>query len=86
MSGLLEVRRAKLADELALFTLVRQFPGAALPSNEAFATSLRLKLKDHDALVAVAELVEVGVPRKRAADVVARLTGVARNRLYRGSL
>ena len=27
-----------------------------------------------------------GVPRKRAAEVVSRLTGVARNRLYRGSL
>jgi len=41
---------------------------------------------EDDALAAVAELVEAGVPRKRAADVVARLTGVARNRLYRGSL
>ena len=41
---------------------------------------------DDDALAAVAELVEAGVPRKRAADVVARLTGVSRNRLYRGSL
>ena len=39
-----------------------------------------------DALAAVAELVEAGVPRKRAAEVVARLTGIARNRLYRGSL
>lgn len=38
------------------------------------------------ALSAVSELVEAGVPRKRAADLVARLTGVARNRLYRGSL
>ena len=38
------------------------------------------------ALAAVSELVEAGVPRKRAADLVARLTGVARNRLYRGSL
>jgi len=38
------------------------------------------------ALVAVAELVEAGVPRKRAAELVSRLTGVARNRLYRGSL
>ncbi len=35
---------------------------------------------------AVSELVEAGVPRRRAADVVARLTGIARNRLYRGSL
>jgi GNAT superfamily N-acetyltransferase len=56
MSTLLEIRRAKLADELALFALVRQFPSGALPSNELFATSLRLKLKDNDALVAVAEL------------------------------
>ena len=39
-----------------------------------------------DALAAVAELVEVGVPRRRAAAIVAGLTGVARNRLYRGSL
>jgi 16S rRNA (cytidine1402-2'-O)-methyltransferase len=37
-------------------------------------------------LAAVAELVEAGVPRKRAAEIVSRLTGVARNRLYRGSL
>ena len=41
---------------------------------------------EDDALAAVAELVAAGVPRRRAADVVARLTGVARNRLYRGSL
>ena len=38
------------------------------------------------ALAAVAELVEAGLPRKRAAEIVARLTGVPRNRLYRGSL
>jgi 16S rRNA (cytidine1402-2'-O)-methyltransferase len=38
------------------------------------------------ALAAVAELVEAGLPRKQAAELVARLTGVARNRLYRGSL
>ena len=56
MTGLLQIRRAKLADELGLFALVRQFPSATLPSNEAFAQSLRLKLKDNDALVAVAEL------------------------------
>jgi 16S rRNA (cytidine1402-2'-O)-methyltransferase len=39
-----------------------------------------------DALVAVSELVEAGVPRKRAAEIVSRLTGLPRNRLYRGSL
>ncbi len=41
---------------------------------------------ERDALAAVAELVAAGLPRKQAADVVARLTGIARNRLYRGSL
>jgi 16S rRNA (cytidine1402-2'-O)-methyltransferase len=38
------------------------------------------------ALQAVEELLAAGVPRRLAADVVARLTGVGRNRLYRGSL
>jgi 16S rRNA (cytidine1402-2'-O)-methyltransferase len=41
---------------------------------------------DAAALEAVAELVSEGVGRRRAADVVARLTGAPRNRLYRGSL
>jgi 16S rRNA (cytidine1402-2'-O)-methyltransferase len=41
---------------------------------------------DEAPVAAVAELVEAGLPRRRAADVVSRLTGVARNRLYRGSL
>jgi 16S rRNA (cytidine1402-2'-O)-methyltransferase len=35
---------------------------------------------------AVAELVAAGLPRRQAAEVVSRLTGVARNRLYRTSL
>jgi 16S rRNA (cytidine1402-2'-O)-methyltransferase len=38
------------------------------------------------ALQAVGELLAAGVPRRLAADVVARLTGIARNRLYRSSL
>ena len=38
------------------------------------------------AVGAVAELVTVGVARRQAADLVARLTGVSRNRLYRTSL
>jgi 16S rRNA (cytidine1402-2'-O)-methyltransferase len=41
---------------------------------------------DADAVAAVAELVEAGVPRRQAADVVARLTGASRNALYRASL
>ena len=39
-----------------------------------------------DALSAVAELVAAGVPRRGAAEVVSRLTGVSRNVLYRSSL
>jgi 16S rRNA (cytidine1402-2'-O)-methyltransferase len=39
-----------------------------------------------DALNAVAELVAGGTARRTAADVVSRLTGVPRNRLYRSSL
>ena len=38
------------------------------------------------ALAAVAELVAAGTPRRVAADVVARLTGAARNELYRRTL
>ncbi len=37
-------------------------------------------------LEAVAELVDAGVQRRRAAEVVSRLTGLSRNRLYEGSL
>jgi 16S rRNA (cytidine1402-2'-O)-methyltransferase len=39
-----------------------------------------------EAAQAVGELVAAGVPRRDAARVVSRLTGIARNRLYRGSL
>ena len=38
------------------------------------------------ALDAVAELVESGVPRRRAAELVSRVSGISRNRLYRSSL
>ena len=41
---------------------------------------------DAPAAGAVAELVEAGLPRRQAADLVARLTGLPRNRLYRSSL
>jgi 16S rRNA (cytidine1402-2'-O)-methyltransferase len=39
-----------------------------------------------EALEAMAELAEAGVPRRKAAEIVARLTGVPKNKLYRGSL
>jgi 16S rRNA (cytidine1402-2'-O)-methyltransferase len=38
------------------------------------------------ASAAVGELVEAGVPRRQAAELVSRLTGVSRNWLYRSSL
>jgi hypothetical protein len=38
------------------------------------------------AVSAVAALVADGLPRRSAVDVVSRLTGIPRNRLYRGSL
>ena len=39
-----------------------------------------------EALAAVAELVAAGLPRRRAAEIVSGLAGVARNVLYRDSL
>jgi len=41
---------------------------------------------ESEALAAVSELVEAGVGRRAAADLVSRLTGHSRNRLYRASL
>jgi 16S rRNA (cytidine1402-2'-O)-methyltransferase len=46
----------------------------------------RQELDVEGALAAVAELVAAGLPRRRAADIVARLTGTARNELYRRTL
>jgi 16S rRNA (cytidine1402-2'-O)-methyltransferase len=43
-------------------------------------------LEEKDAVAAVEELVVGGLSRRSAADVVSRLTGVSRNRLYRRSL
>jgi 16S rRNA (cytidine1402-2'-O)-methyltransferase len=41
---------------------------------------------EEDALAALADLVQAGAGRRQAADVVARLTGQSRNRLYQASL
>jgi 16S rRNA (cytidine1402-2'-O)-methyltransferase len=38
------------------------------------------------ARAAVRELVEAGVPRRRASEIVSRLVGIPRNRLYEQSL
>ncbi len=42
--------------------------------------------EEQDAVDALGELVAAGAARRPAADVVSRLTGISRNRLYRGSL
>jgi GNAT superfamily N-acetyltransferase len=55
MASLLNVRRATVADEFALFALVSRFPTPTPPTREVFAIALRLKLKDPDGFVAVAE-------------------------------
>jgi 16S rRNA (cytidine1402-2'-O)-methyltransferase len=39
-----------------------------------------------EATAAVAELVQAGVPRRRAVDLVSRLTGAPKNALYKASL
>jgi len=64
---------------------------AAAPKGEIMlvvggASAAASAADDSEALAAVGELVEAGVPRKRAAEVISSLTGVSRNRLYRGSL
>ena len=41
---------------------------------------------ENAAIAGMDELVAAGVPRRQAADLVARLTGASRNRLYRASL
>ena len=41
---------------------------------------------ESDAVAAVGELVGAGLPRRQAADLVSRLTGISRNKLYKASL
>jgi 16S rRNA (cytidine1402-2'-O)-methyltransferase len=54
----------------------------AAPARSAHA----VRVAEDDAVAAVGELVASGVARRQAADLVARLTGVSRNSLYRSSL
>jgi 16S rRNA (cytidine1402-2'-O)-methyltransferase len=49
-------------------------------------TGARARGEIGDATTAVQELVDAGAARRAAANVVARLTGVSRNELYRASL
>jgi len=75
-----EVARGSIAE------LARRF-GSSVKGEVALVLGAAEPAADEAAAEsAVAELLEAGVPRRKAADVVARLTGVARNRLYRSSL
>jgi 16S rRNA (cytidine1402-2'-O)-methyltransferase len=51
-----------------------------------FGPGVEAKRDEDAAAAAVAELVHSGLARRQAADVVARLTGIARNELYRRTL
>jgi GNAT superfamily N-acetyltransferase len=75
MATLLKVRRATVADEFALFALVCRFPTPTPPSRETFAESLRVKLKDPDGFVAVAEL---------GGELVGYVAGDAHETFYAG--
>jgi 16S rRNA (cytidine1402-2'-O)-methyltransferase len=50
------------------------------------AATAKEPVDTREATAAVAELVAAGLPRRRAVEVIARLTGVPRNSLYRESL
>ena len=52
----------------------------------AAAASAVPRTPSREAGAAVAELADAGVPRRKAAEVVSRLTGASKNELYRGSL
>jgi len=69
-------------------TLAEQF--AQPPKGEITlvlgAAAVDAKSDDADAISVVAELTTAGVPRRKAAELVARLTGTPRNRLYESSL
>jgi 16S rRNA (cytidine1402-2'-O)-methyltransferase len=51
-----------------------------------FGTAPPAESSYEEATAAVSELLEAGVSRRQAAELVARLTGASRNTLYRGSL
>jgi 16S rRNA (cytidine1402-2'-O)-methyltransferase len=62
---------------------------AAAPKGEVtmvFGPAAEVGGDEAPAVAAVEALVAEGVPRRRAAEVVAGLTGVSKNRLYRASL
>jgi 16S rRNA (cytidine1402-2'-O)-methyltransferase len=75
-----EVARGSLAE------LAARFPEPVRGEVTVVLGAATTAPDDAPAVEAVAELVAAGVSRKQAADIVARLGGVPRNRLYRSSL
>jgi 16S rRNA (cytidine1402-2'-O)-methyltransferase len=75
-----EVARGPVAD------LAERFAGPVKGEVTLVLGSAEVELADGSAAAAMAELVASGLARRQAADVVARLTGVPRNRLYQDSL
>jgi 16S rRNA (cytidine1402-2'-O)-methyltransferase len=78
-----EVERGTLAELEARFAEaprgeVTVVLGAAVTETAAVPTE--------EELAAVRQLVEVGLPRRKAAEIVGRLTGASRNDLYRATL
>jgi 16S rRNA (cytidine1402-2'-O)-methyltransferase len=79
-----EVVRGSAAELAARFT--RPVKGEVTLVLAAGRASAARGSRLDDAAAAVAELVALGVPRRRAVSVVAPLAGVSRNDLYRSSL
>jgi 16S rRNA (cytidine1402-2'-O)-methyltransferase len=75
-----EVARGTVAE------LAERFPGAVRGEVTLVLGEAAVSPDDTGAEEAVAELVRSGVSRRRAAEIVSKLTGVPRNRLYRSSL
>jgi 16S rRNA (cytidine1402-2'-O)-methyltransferase len=78
-----EVVRGRAADVAARF---REAPKGEVTLVVGPPAERPRDAEDEDAVAAVSELAAAGVPRRRAAELVARLTGLPRNRLYRDSL
>jgi 16S rRNA (cytidine1402-2'-O)-methyltransferase len=79
----------KRFEEVARGTLVElaeRFPEAVRGEVTLVLGGAEVAADEGGAAAAVAELVEAGVARRRAAEIVSRLTGAPRNRLYRSSL
>lgn len=78
-----EVVRGRAADVAERF---REPPKGEVTLVLGAAAAASTPAEEALAVAAVAELAAAGLPRRRAADLVARLTGVPRNALYRESL